>query len=135
MWLLERFRLVGTCSIQLDNPTHFFRRPIYSALTMTSTAWMEWFSENFRSIRWNIPWWKLRSMVVGVGGQNFIRLRGLWFTSFYLPGCLLRQFNISQGIPLALKNFTEENRFVTPYVSMSIERMWRGRLTRQFEYA
>ena len=73
-------------------------------------------------------------MVVGVGGQNFIHFRGLWFTSFYLPGRLFRQFNISQSIPLPLKNFTEENRFVTPSVSLSIERMWRGRLTRQFEH-
>ena len=39
MWLLERFRLVGLTSVQLDNPTHFFRRPIFSALTMTSSTW------------------------------------------------------------------------------------------------
>ena len=38
MWLLERFHLVGITSVRLDNPTHFFRRPVYSALTMTSTT-------------------------------------------------------------------------------------------------
>ena len=54
---------------------------------------------------------------------------------FYLPGRLLRQFNISQDIPLALNNFSEEHKFVTPYVSLSVERMWRGRLIWQFLHA
>ena len=39
MWLLERFHSVGFNSVRLDNPIHFFRYPIFSALTMTSAAW------------------------------------------------------------------------------------------------
>ncbi|KAM7469003.1 hypothetical protein LguiA_007186 [Lonicera macranthoides] len=135
MWLLERFRSVGFNGVRLDNLTHFFHRPLFGALTMSSSDWTVWFSENFRAIRWNIPWWKLRAMVLSTGGQNYVRLRGLWFTSFYLPGRLLRQFNVPQDIPLGLNNFSSESKFVTQHVSLSVERMWRARLTRQFNYA
>ena len=68
-------------------------------------------------------------MVIGVGGKNHVRLHGLWFTYFYLSGHLLRHFNISQDIPMALNNFSKEHKFVTPNVSLSVERMWRGWLT------
>lgn len=44
MWLLERFRSVGFNYVRLDNHTHFFRRLIFSALTISSSAWTVWFS-------------------------------------------------------------------------------------------
>lgn len=47
MWLLEHFCPVGFNLVRLDNPTHFFCCPIFSALTMFSSAWTVWFSENF----------------------------------------------------------------------------------------
>lgn len=67
MWLLERFRSVGFNSVRLDNPTHFFHCPIFSSLTMSYSAFVVWFSENFIPIRWHISWWKFRSIVVGFG--------------------------------------------------------------------
>lgn len=74
-------------------------------------------------------------MVVGVGGQNYVRLRGVWFTSFYLSRLLLHQFNIPQDMPLALRNFSSKLKFVTPHVSLTLERLWRERLTWQFSHA
>lgn len=123
MWLLEHFRSVGFNSTRLSNPTHFFHRPTINGLTSLRLIGQFGSRRTFARSDGTFP---DGSMVLKVKDQNYVLLRGLWYTSFYLPGHLIRHFNISQDIPLVFNDLSPWINFVTPSVSLTVERMCGG---------
>lgn len=95
MWLLERFWFVLTNQIPLDvmhDMGLFFWCPITYAFTRFSAGWT-WL-ESTGYIRCSVLWWQLRSAVLFTGWQNYVMIRVLHRTSFYIPLRLLCQFNV-----------------------------------------
>lgn len=76
MWLTERFSLISVQEQEfLIGPSRFFRRYDYVIFAgLSSIDWPERLVESFRLIRWSVPWWGLRIMVMSTGSENYIHL-------------------------------------------------------------
>jgi len=132
MWLTERFRFVQP-QLPWDSRAFFTRFDYAIASPLTSFDWTVAFSEMAAMIRWDVPWWRLRSMITSMGGQNFIRIRGLRETSFYIPSRLTRQFNVHLSLPLPLRNFSSVALPITPRLETTLQGLWTTRFTRRFQ--
>lgn len=74
-------------------------------------------------------------MILSMGGHDYIHIRGLRETSFYIPGRLTRQFNIFLDTSLYLGKFSSTTFSVTPRLDATLRGFWITRYTRQFHSA
>ena len=72
---------------------------------------------------------------MSMGGQNFLRIRGLRETSFYIPGRLMRQFNVPLSMPLPLRDLSYVALPITPRLDTTLRGLWSTRYTRRFQAA
>ena len=133
MWLTDRFRCVRP-RLPWDSREFFSRYDYALASPLSSFDWTVRFSELASSIRWEVPWWRLRSMIVSMGGQNFIWIRGLRETSFYIPGQLTRQFSVSLSIPLPLRDFSSDTPLITYRLDQTLHGLWATSYIRRFQF-
>ena len=132
MWLTERFQFVQP-RLPWDSRGFFSRYDHAIASPLTSFDCTVAFSEMASSICWDIPWWRLRTMIMSMGGQNYVRIRGLHETSFYIPGRLTRQFNVSLSIPLPLRDLSSITLPITPQLDTTLRGLWTTRFTCRFQ--
>ena len=132
MWLTERFQFVQP-RLPWDSREFFSRYDYAIVAPLTSFDWTVHFLEMASMIRWDVPWWRLRTMIMSMGGQNFIRIRGLRKTSFYIPSHLMRQFNVPLSMPLPLRDFSSIALPITPRLDTTLRGLWSTRYTRRFQ--
>ena len=93
MWLLELFRFVsdrGVGPAIMRNPARFFDRGFLLGGQWDAYDWTRILAKVTGYIRWHVSWWWLRSIVLSIGGQNYVRIQGLHLTSFYVSSRLVR---------------------------------------------
>lgn len=126
LWLKERFSLISVLEQELlADPCQFFPMydyPIFAGLS--SIDWPERLAESFKLIRWSVPWWGLRAMVITMGGQNYVCFRCLRYTSFYILDRSTRQFSVPLDYPLPLRNLSSTARPITPRLAETLHGLW-----------
>ena len=65
-------------------------------------------------------------------GQNYVRIRGLHRTSFYIPSRVLRQFNVPHTIALIPRDFFADSIEVDVRLALRLVVMWEERLTHSY---
>ena len=132
MWLTKRFRFVRP-QLPWDSRSFFSRFDYAIGAGLTSFDWTVAISEMVTLIPWDVPWWRLRTMITSMGGQNYIRIRGLRETSFYIPSRLTRQFNVHLSMPLPLRDFSSIAIPITPRLDTTLRGLWTTRFTCRFQ--
>ena len=96
---MERLELISPPdNIDKYTPNCFVRRKKRFSLKMGRHEWGKVFACCDFSIKWVIPWWKLKKMI-GCNTQPFCRLPSLSKLTFYYPCRVKRQYGTAQTIP------------------------------------
>ena len=107
IWLKEKLSLI----MPPANPLRFKPRQWKSRSlqhpepVMTGPKWHEFLStRSDDKIQWHCSWWQLSHVTREFFG-HCVPLAGLYFTSFYTPSRLYRQYGLEQHIICVLSNF------------------------------